>query len=260
TRLRALQSGAKDFLTKPFDNLEVLTRIANILEVRMMHNRVREHNRELELRVQERTRELHDTRLEIIRRLGRAAEYRDHDTGQHILRMSKYSEALARASGMTDAEAGLLLQASPMHDIGKIGIPDRILLKAGSLEPEEKRIMETHTTIGAELLAHHSSDLMQEARVVALTHHERWDGTGYPQQLRGDEIPLSGRVVSLCDVFDALTSKRPYKPAYSVDDSIAYLTANRGKHFDPALVDRFVSIMPDILVIMEQHPEPTAEA
>ncbi len=260
TRLRALQSGAKDFLTKPFDNLEVLTRIANILEVRTMHNRVREQNRELERRVQDRTRELHDTRLEIIRRLGRAAEYRDNNTGQHIMRMSKYSEALARAAGLSDGDAEMLLNASPMHDIGKIGIPDRILLKATSLDPEEKRLMETHTTIGAELLSHHPSELMQMARVIALTHHERWDGSGYPHKLRGDEIPLPGRIVALCDVFDALTTKRPYKEAFSVERSLAYLRDNTGRHFDPSLVERFLAILPEILEIMQQHPEPGAAA
>jgi putative two-component system response regulator len=260
TRLRALQSGAKDFLTKPFDNLEVLTRIANILEVRMMHNRVREQNRDLERRVHERTRELNDTRLEIIRRLGRAAEYRDNNTGQHIMRMSKYSEALARAAGLTDGEAEVLLNASPMHDIGKIGIPDRILLKASSLDPEEKRVMETHTTIGAELLSHHPSELMQAARVIALTHHERWDGSGYPQKLRGEDIPLHGRIVALCDVFDALTTKRPYKAAFSVDKSVEYLRDNSGKHFDPGLVERFLGILPEILAIMGQYPEPSGTA
>ena len=260
TRLRALQSGAKDFLTKPFDNLEVLTRIANILEVRTMHNRIREQNRELERRVQERTRELHDTRLEIIRRLGRAAEYRDNNTGQHIMRMSKYSEALAHAAGLTDGEAEMLLNASPMHDIGKIGIPDRILLKATSLDAEEKRVMETHTTIGAELLSHHPSELMQAARIIALTHHERWDGSGYPQKLRGEDIPLQGRIVALCDVFDALTTKRPYKEAYSVERSLDYLRDNSGKHFDPTLVERFMGILPQILEIKRQHPEPGAAA
>jgi putative two-component system response regulator len=249
TRLRALQSGAKDFLTKPFDNLEVLTRIANILEVRTMHNRIREQNRELERRVQERTRELHDTRLEIIRRLGRAAEYRDNNTGQHIMRMSKYSEALAHAAGLSDSEAEMLLNASPMHDIGKIGIPDRILLKATSLDAEEKRQMETHP-----------SELMQAARIIALTHHERWDGSGYPQKLRGEEIPLPGRIVALCDVFDALTTKRPYKEAYSVERSLEYLRDNSGKHFDPTLVERFLGILPQILEIMRQHPEPGAAA
>jgi putative two-component system response regulator len=258
TRLKALSLGARDFLTKPFDRLEVVSRIRNMLEIRLLHNQIRDQNRLLEERVRERTRELFDTRLEIIRRLGRAAEYRDNETGLHIIRMSKYSALLAQAAGVNAEEAEMLLNASPMHDIGKIGIPDRILLKPGKLEPDEWEVMKTHTTIGAELLAGHASPLMQMASVIALTHHERWDGSGYPRGLAGEAIPLVGRIVALSDVFDALTSERPYKRAWSIDEARAYLAENAGRHFDPALVARFDEIFPEILRIREKYPEPGA--
>jgi putative two-component system response regulator len=259
TRLAALEAGAKDFITKPFDRVEVLNRIRNMLEVRLMHNQIRDQNRLLEQRVRERTQELASTQLEIVRRLGRAAEYRDNETGLHIIRMSKFSELLGHAAGMNEAECEMLLHASPMHDIGKIGIPDRILLKPGKFEPDEWTIMKTHTTIGAELLSGHASTLMQMASVIALTHHEKWDGSGYPYGVSGEDIPLMGRIVALCDVFDALTSERPYKKAWSIDEALAYIQENAGKHFDPRLVALFQEVFSDILRIREKYAEPTAQ-
>jgi putative two-component system response regulator len=260
TRLRALQSGARDFIGKPFDRLEVLTRIRNMLEVRLMHNQIRDQNLILEQKVAERTRELSETRLEIIRRLGRAAEYRDNETGLHIIRMSQYSAFLGKAVGLSDAECEMLLNASPMHDIGKIGIPDRILLKPGQFEPDEWEIMKTHPAIGAEILSGHHAELMEMARSIALSHHEKWDGSGYPNGLAGESIPLAGRIVAVCDVFDALTSVRPYKHAWSVEDSIAYIGLHSGRHFDPALAQSFQEILPDILAIRERYAEPPAAA
>ncbi len=255
TRIRALQSGAKDFLGKPFDRTEVLTRIKNILEVRLMHNQLRDQNLLLEEKVMERTWELNETRLEIIRRLGRAAEFRDNETGNHIIRMSKYAQLIAMGAGMSDAEAELILTASPMHDVGKIGIPDSILLKPGPLDAREWQVMQTHVTLGTELLDGHHSELLQTARTIALTHHEKWDGGGYPYRLKGEEIPLYGRVVAVCDVFDALLSERPYKHSWSVEAAVAEITRCRGSHFEPRLVDVFLEVLPDLLLIKAQFED-----
>lgn len=259
TRIKSLEHGAKDFLTKPFDRLEVLTRIRNMLEVRLLHNQVRDQNKILEEKVRERTQELNDTRMEVIQRLGRAAEYRDNETGLHIIRMSKYSQRLASATGMTDIEAEDILNASPMHDIGKIGIPDSILLKPGKLDAEQWDIMQTHTTIGAEILSGHTSSLMKMASEIALAHHEKWDGSGYPNKLQGEDIPLTARIVAIADVFDALTTERPYKEAWTVEDAMKLLHEQKGMHFQADLVDLFTDILDDILDIRRQHMEPDAD-
>lgn len=258
TRFKALDLGAKDFLTKPFERIEVLTRIRNMLEVRLLHNQVREQNKTLEEKVRIRTEELVDTRMEIIRRLGRAAEYRDNETGFHIIRMSHFCEIIALECGMNPFEADLLLNASPMHDIGKIGIPDSILLKPGKLDKNEWEIMKTHTTIGAEILSGHPSKLMETARIIALTHHEKWDGSGYPNNLKGEDIPLVGRIVAVSDVFDALTSERPYKKAWSVEDALKEIQSGAGKHFDPDIVTVMMDSLPKILEIKQQYQEPEA--
>ncbi len=259
TRLRALEAGARDFLSKPFEHVEALTRIRNMIEVRLLHNEIREQNRILEEKVRQRTQQLRETQLEIVRRLGRAAEYRDNVTGMHVIRMSHYCAELARAIGWDEEACEMLLYASPMHDIGKIGIPDRILLKEGKLTPEEWEVMKSHATIGAELLSGSSSPLMQMAMEIALSHHEKWDGTGYPRGLKGQEIPLVGRIVALCDVFDALTTERPYKQAWSVEEVIAEIDRQSGKHFDPKLVEAFKSILPKILQIRERYTEKAAK-
>lgn len=258
TRLRSLQSGAQDFLTKPFNNLEVITRIRNMLKIRILHKRVANQNAELEKTVKERTFELYETRLEIVHRLGHAAEYRDNETGDHILRMSNMCMRLGIHAGMSNEDAELLLHTSPMHDVGKIGVPDSILLKPGKLTQEEWVKMKAHTTIGARLLSGHPSDLMQMARVIALTHHEKWDGSGYPNSLSGEDIPLVGRVAAVADVFDALTSSRPYKEPYSVELALDIIKDGRGKHFDPELVDLFVNNIDDFLLIKRGFVDETA--
>lgn len=260
TLLRAFDSGAKDFINKPFDSPEVLARIRNLLEVRLLHKQLKNQNQILEEKVQERTKELHDTRLEVVRRLGRAAEYRDNETGLHIIRMSKMCDIVGKTMGLCSNDCDLLLNASPMHDIGKIGIPDHILLKPGKLNPDEWEVMKTHTTIGANLLSGHDSELMRMASTIALTHHEKWDGTGYPKGLKKEEIPLMGRICALCDVFDALTSKRLYKEAWSIKDSCAEIKRNSGKHFDPKLVEVFENILPDIIRITKEHAEPSKKS
>ncbi|MEO5374037.1 MAG: response regulator [Alphaproteobacteria bacterium] len=259
TKIRALGEGARDFLHKPFDHLEVLNRIRNMLEVRLLHLEVLRQNQDLERKVRERTAELEATRFDIIRRLGRAAEFKDNETGMHVVRMSHACAVLARAAGLDERQCDLLLNASPMHDIGKIGIPDRVLLKPGKLDYAEWEIMKTHVTIGADLLDGHQSDLMVMARDVALCHHEKWDGTGYPRGLKGEEIPLVARITSLCDVFDALTSERPYKKAWSVDDAMAEIEKQTGRQFDPRLVPLFRQVLPDVLAIRDKYRDPEGE-
>lgn len=257
-RVRALREGAHDFVTKPFAVEELLARVRNLLKVQQHQKFMRGRNQWLEDRVLERTRELYDTRLQIVRRLGRAAEFRDNETGLHAIRMSKISVALAEAYGMSSDECELLLNASPMHDVGKIGIPDKILLKPGKFEPHEWEVMKTHTTIGADILSGDDSELLGMARTIALTHHEKWDGSGYPHGLKGEQIPLVGRIVALADVFDALTSARPYKEAWTLNATLEYVDSNRGLHFDPQLVDIFRARLADILVIMDKFSEPDA--
>jgi len=255
TKLEALKAGAKDFLNKPFDIAEVLLRIDNIIETRLLHNEIRDQNKILEEKVRERTRELRETQLEIINRLGRASEYRDNETGMHIIRMSRLSARLAQALGMNAESCELILHASPMHDVGKIGIPDHILLKPGKLNDVEWEIMRMHPTMGAEMLSGGQSELLQMAELIAITHQERWDGSGYPKGLRGEEIPLEGRIVALCDVFDALTSRRAYKSAFSVEDSVSEIEKQSGKLFDPKLVDVFKSTLPDMLQIIDEFAD-----
>ena len=252
TRLRALSEGAKDFLNKPFDHEEVLNRIRNMLEVRQLYNERGRQAEILEVKVRERTVELEETRLQIIHRLGRAAEYRDNETGMHIIRMSKSCRHLALAAGLDEGRAEMLLQASPMHDVGKIGIPDGILLKPGRLDAAEWDVMRRHPEIGAKIIGQHDSELMQMARSIALSHHEKWDGNGYPKGLAGQDIPIEGRICALADVFDALTSERPYKKSWPVDEAHAFIIENAGAHFDPALVPAFSRVLPEILAIREE--------
>jgi putative two-component system response regulator len=220
TRRDALKAGARDFVTKPFDPDELFTRIRNILEVRLLHRSLQSERDSLEATVLRRTAEIAATQLEVVRRLGRAAEYRDNETGLHTIRMSKMAAAISRRKGLPEAVCDLILNASPMHDIGKIGIPDAILLKQGKLDAGEWTFMKTHAIIGAEILSGHDSDLMTTASLIAREHHEKWDGSGYPMGLAGPGISLAARITATADVFDALTSVRPYKKAWPVQEAL----------------------------------------
>lgn len=250
-KAKGFELGAVDYIPKPFEILEVKARVRTQLSLCAAMRALKDQNRLLEVKVRERTREIKDTQLEIVSRLARAAEYRDGTTGLHIVRMSRYCAALAEAAGFSEDRCELIQHASTLHDVGKIGIPDYILLKPGRLTPQEREIIKTHTTIGAELLAGHSSELMETARAICLTHHERWDGEGYPRGLRGPEIPIEGRICCLCDVFDALTSQRPYKTAWPVEEALEEIRRGRDKAFDPRLADLFMEISPTILAIKE---------
>lgn len=254
--VKALASGARDFVGKPFDRDELLMRVRNLLDAQLAHRLLHDQNAVLEAMVRTRTEALNQTRLQIVRRLGRASEYRDNETGLHIVRMSQVSVLLARQHGWSEGECDLMLLASPMHDVGKIGIPDAILLKPGKLTLEEWEIMKKHTLIGADILDDADSELLRLAKAIALSHHERWDGTGYPYGLVANAIPLSGRIVTVADVFDALTSSRAYKAPWAVGDAIRYILENSGKHFDPEVVTCFQKCLPEILAIQEGNREP----
>jgi putative two-component system response regulator len=256
--LRALNAGATDFLNKPFNRRELLARVNNILLAHLARRALLNQNGVLEQMVQQRTRELSQSRLDIVHSLGRAAEFRDNETGQHVMRMSHASALLARRVGWDRPRCELMLHASPMHDVGKIGIPDRILLKPGPLTPEERQVMQTHTSVGAAILAGGGSELMVMARDIAIAHHEKWDGSGYPHRLAGEAIPEAARIVAISDVFDALTSERPYKAAWSVEDAVAFMRSQSGSHFEPRLLDHFVALVPEIQGIRERFAEPPA--
>ncbi len=252
---RGFEMGAVDYITKPIKAAKVRARVRTHLELKDARQKLENQNVILEEKVREKTRELRETQLETIQRLGIAAEYKDQDTGLHIKRMSYMCEEIARAAGFDRNRAELILFASPMHDVGKIGIPDRILLKPDRLDPGEWEIMKTHPSIGAKILSRSRSKLLRVAQRIAVSHHEKWDGSGYPQGLSGEKIPIEGRIAAVADVFDALTSRRPYKEPWTVEAAVETLKAERGGHFDPDLVDAFVDVLPGILAIRERFME-----
>jgi putative two-component system response regulator len=241
-RERALSTGAHDFLTKPLQRTEVLLRIHNLLSTRFLHRRLQRHNEELDEKVRERTRELEEAQLEILARLTLAAEFRDDETGQHTRRVGENAARIAAQLALPESEVELIRGAAPLHDVGKIAIPDAILLKPGPLSIEERTVMRSHTEIGARMLAGGRSDLLRLAEKVALSHHERWDGKGYPRGLRGPEIPLAARIVAIADFFDALMHDRPYREAWSPDRVFEEIRRETGAHFDPRVVDAFMAV------------------
>ncbi len=245
---QGFELGAVDYIAKPVLPAIVKARVSTQLALR-------DQTHHLEELVLQRTMELQNTHLELIRCLGQAAEYKDNETGLHVIRMSHYARIIAQQLDAGDEWVQLVFQAAPMHDVGKIGIPDSILSKPGKLTEEEWQTMRKHPEYGAEIIGDHSSMLLSMAREIALTHHEKWDGTGYPYNLSGDDIPLSGRVVAIADVFDALTSERPYKHAWAVEDAVALIQENAGKHFDPKLVAVFLKELPAVLEIKQKYAE-----
>jgi two-component system, response regulator RpfG len=254
-RYRALEAGANDFLEKPIDVVECSARMRNMVELH--RNRSQLENRALWLaeEVKKVTAEIRTRERETIMRLSRTAEYRDTQTGLHIVRMAHYAKAIGKAAGLSETEQELLLLAAPMHDIGKVAIPDSILLKTGKLDAGEYATMQTHTTIGHSILKDSSSTLLQKAAEIALTHHERFDGTGYPHGLKSINIPLAGRICAISDVFDALTSERPYKAAWDVADAAAEISRGAGHQFDPSLAASFESALPEILRLRLTYSE-----
>ena len=229
-------AGAVDYITKPVSPPIVRARVRTHLSL-------------------VRAEELKQSRLEIVQRLGLAAEYKDNETGLHVIRMSNYARILGVAAGMHEAQADDLLHAAPMHDVGKIGIPDNILQKPGALDKDEWKVMQSHATIGGDIIGKHQGGMLAMAHDVALTHHEKWDGSGYPNGLAARDIPLVGRIVAIADVFDALTSARPYKAAWPVEQAVDYLKQQRGQHFDPELVDLFLEHLPEVLEVKQRWAE-----
>ncbi len=246
TKLQALEAGANDFLYKPLDRPETLLRVRNLLKVKEHQDLMQTFNLRLQDEVTLKTRELRESYIETIHRLVMASEFKDEDTGDHISRISSYARCLARNLGLSEQTCEMIFYAAPMHDIGKIGIPDQILSKPGPLDAEELKVMRQHTLIGARILRESSAPILQMAESIALSHHERWDGSGYPAGLTGDEIPLAGRIVGLVDVYDALRMRRPYKEPFTHQRTMEIILQGDGRtlpgHFDPRLLEAFQSV------------------
>ena len=246
--ISGFEAGAVDYINKPINPAITKARIKT-------HIALSDQKKALEIQVKKKTQEINETRLEIIRKLGRAAEYKDNDTGLHVERMSRYAYLIAKAYGLNEHLAELLLNASPMHDIGKIGVPDTVLKKPGKLNEEEWRMMAEHTRIGGQIIGESKSELLSIAKIVAEQHHEKWNGEGYPEQLKATKINLFARLTSIADVFDALTSKRPYKGAWTTADAVAFIQNEKRRHFDPKGVDAFIVALPGIIDVKNKFSE-----
>lgn len=246
--LDAFNAGAQDLLTAPFDPTLALVRIR-------LHRQFQAQRRGLVTLIAQRSRELQNANLGLMQKLRNIAEFKDDDSGTHLNRVSHMARLFAQEAGLEAAEVEHVFQAMPLHDIGHIGIPDRILLKTTALTPEEWRIMRLHPGIGASIIGKHDDPVLKVARQIALTHHEKWDGSGYPRGLRGEQIPMAGRIAALCDTFDVLTSSRPHKTAWPVDNAVTYLRDQAGRHYDPMLVQIFLNVLPEIVKLRQQFPE-----
>jgi putative two-component system response regulator len=261
-RVKGIESGCDDFISKPVDKMELLARVRSLLKVKAYNDLMLNYRDELASEVTRRTEELKHVlekikavALDTIYRLSMASEYKDEDTGTHIKRMSRFSAAVARRMGLNEAAIETILYAAPMHDLGKIAISDKILLKPGMLDPVEWEIMKRHTTIGAKILKGSDAEIIKLAETIARSHHEKWDGKGYPDGLKGIEIPIACRITAIADVFDALTSKRPYKEPLSVETSLAIIREGKGSQFDPDIVDAFFAIQDEILKIKKEYDD-----
>jgi two-component system, response regulator RpfG len=255
-RYAALDAGITDFLTKPVDARECLARCRNLLTLRRQHLVLEDRRRLLEHMVEDATREVREREKETLLRLARAGEFRDEETGYHLIRMSRYSRLIANAIGLERDEAETVELAAPLHDIGKIGIPDQILLKPGKLDAAEWQVMRRHPVIGHEILKGSASKYVRMGALIALGHHEKYDGSGYPNGLVGDHIPLCARIVAVADVYDALSSIRPYKQAWSTDEALHYVSSQRGKHFDARLVDAFIGMKREVVQVQNEWRDP----
>src|SRR5438105_10904830 len=242
TKRRALALGARDFVGKPFDSAEVLLRIRNHLETRFLHQKLRDQNAELEAKVTERTKELEQSQLEVLERLAAAVEFRDDDTGNHTRRVAEVSAMLGQSIGLEVTTVELIRRAAPLHDIGKVGIPDSILLKAGPLTGEEFEIMKTHTVIGSRMLSKGRTELVRFSQRIASTNQEWWDSSGYPDRVSGQSIPLEARIVAVADFLDALTHEQPYRAAWGIDETLAEIRRRSGTHFDPTVASALLGI------------------
>lgn len=252
---KGFEFGAVDYVTKPFQAVELLARVRTHLEITQLRFSLEQKVEERTMQLQSTLSQLELTHHEIINRLGRAAEFRDNETGLHLVRMSKYTELIAKSLSFSEKELSHIVSASVMHDVGKIGIPDKILLKPGRFEPEEFEVMKTHTTIGAEILAGIDSDMIRMAETIAITHHEKFNGSGYPNGLQGEDISIYGRIVAVADVFDALTSRRPYKEPWPVERAVELIEKEKGQHFDSHVVGKFLENLPAAIEIKEKYAE-----
>jgi putative two-component system response regulator len=281
TKLAALRLGATEFLGKPVDSVELESRLRNVLSVKAHQDRIKNYAWELELEVAVRSTELAQAHAEVIQCLAKVGEYRDNETGNHVFRVGRYAEIIAHHLGLNKEIVGRIGQAAPLHDIGKVGIPDSVLLKPGKLDETEFQQMKehcdygeevcsagprnprsgfrSHTTAGADITKTGTSPILRMAATIAHTHHEKWDGSGYPRGLAGDEIPIEGRITAVADVFDALTSHRPYKPAFSLEKSLAIIKEGKGKHFDPAVVEAFFAATDEIVSVYYEFTDVEVE-